>query len=256
MAFVVTSSSLRRSQAQFKKTICAHHAREDSPAPPESRIHPNFASSTRFLAPRISTTNSMEFPLANTLGVVMEAPELDFHAAASIRAEYAHMAISKYGAYAALFTEPTMNPEAVSAADEYFPLSRRYEVPVIDFDLEDPEQPSFTVSRGKAFVDDTLTDDGEDSAQSSDAQAVVDLKFPGFRRNRAPVITFDSGQLGVKVQMMEIQGCPSTPLYESAFPAETRFMAPKIDLKAPKGDWDQSGYVSLKMEEIQLNMNP
>lgn len=242
-----------------ERNTCTVRMRADTEAPPESRVAPYYPMKGRHHAPVLSFQDVKDAELMNMIGLNMEETALDLVAAAELRSKIdAPLVYENHGIdFGSLLTSAVEDPNALTVVDRYFPSSRRYEVPVIELTNEkDGDEDSFSIkiSAGKAFADPDIDDKPVANALTSDSEGLpgtVRRAYGAMVRNKAPVIEFGDGELSISMSMQEIQGEPDKAKYDAE-----RFncFAPVIDLKAPAGDWDTSGYVSVAAEEIQLPM--
>jgi hypothetical protein len=234
----------------------------DHSAPPESRVAPYYPAATRHLAPMLNLHAVPGADLLSKIGLQMVAPMLDTATADEILRKYSTPTLSETDGFdfASVLPGDARDRNAASVADEYFPASRRNEVPVFACEGSskmNEEDCFFTVSRG--VIESTGPLDDEPVPQSHNlalapggGAAAVNKKY-GRSLNKAPVISFSSaGNFGISLVMEEICGEPSTDLYDSK---KFNNRAPVISLKRPAGDWDTSGFVNVSSEELALPLN-
>lgn len=192
----------------------------------------------------------------------MEEVPLDMKAGAAILAEYRPGYVKESGDFSNLFSSDIEDTSAESPADRYFPATRRYEVPVIGITGNTEEQGSVTLAVGKIVpgeVDDgpaAATEAADVAAREGPfwkrsvkpgAEDAVLRNFGEIDRNKAPVIDLSSGDLAVSVVMQEITGQPAADMYANRY-----MQAPLIRIKAPAGEWDNSAFIEVSSEEVQL----
>lgn len=199
----------------------------------------------------------------NKIGVVREEVELDMETGTALLAEYRPAYVKQSGDFDSIFSSDCEDKSGKSVADCYFPMARRYEVPVIEIIKgKTEEEGSVTLAVGKivpADVDDgpaAMTEDEDIAAREGsfwkreaklDADEAIERNFGKLNINKAPVISLEGGELSVSMAMEEITGHAPAGTY-----ADRYMQAPSIRMKAPEGNWDQSGFIEVGSEEVQL----
>ncbi|KAK1865586.1 hypothetical protein I4F81_008115 [Pyropia yezoensis] len=215
----------------------------DSMPPPARLYEAAFPAAGRFHAPVITVRSTGEDASSR---VAVAAPEiaLDTATAAEVLGNATlRVALSTEGGSGALFRGPATDAAASSVVDRCYPPARRYEMPVINLDASG-EWLSVAVSRWLS------------TRPASSPAAVVDAAFPPTTRGLAPEIVFAPGTLGVSLAMTPATGgVPDEAAYED-FVSKGLHCAPRIDIRAPAGAWDEvGGYISVASEEVQLPMD-
>lgn len=196
----------------------------------------------------------------NKVGLVMEAVPLDLEAGAALLAAARPSYVKETGDFARLFSSSVEDASAEAAPERYFPMARRYEVPWIEIVPGADEGGSVTLAVGTVVsegVEDDAAQDAADAAAAAregafwkapaapEAKGVVERNFGAVSRNKAPVI--EIGALGFSIGMQEITGEPPAGVF-----ADRYMVAPRIRIKAPAGEWDDSAFVEVSSEEVQL----
>lgn len=251
----------------------------DSMPPPARLYEAAFPAAGRFHAPVITVRSTGEDASSR---VAVAAPEiaLDTATAAEVLDNATlRVALSTEGGSGALFRGPATDAAASSVVDRCYPPARRYEMPVINLDASG-EWLSVAVSR-LTTVDGVAAEAAAEAAAAAAATAegafwkkrsgtpgwlstrpasspaaVVDAAFPPTTRGLAPEIVFAPGALGVSLAMTPATGgVPDEAAYED-FVSKGLHCAPRIDIRAPAGAWDEvGGYISVASEEVQLPMD-
>lgn len=250
-------------------------------APPGSRYAPHFPEKGRFQAPEIRL-HKTEMELVNTVSLRMsEVPLDETHAAElmrNIRASTNLQKVLKSGSFGQIFDTKPINTslgidEKSLPQDKYFPVERRNEVPLISVDYSSDRTPELTLGvttldcalSGEALEEDVQLGQREVQVdafwkrkgtagvidRSRNVNTVVQSNFGMQYRNKAPVVRIDFDSLSV--QLESITGEPEKMReMENVYPKEKRYFAPRIRMKAPKGDWDSSAYLEVASTEVQL----
>ncbi|GAB0490461.1 hypothetical protein MMPV_001698 [Pyropia vietnamensis] len=281
MAFASTYAGAALSSSMEVRR-CAHRptvTMVDSAPPPARLYEAAFPAAGRFHAPFIAVRSTGDDA---TSVVSVAAPEvpLDVDAAAKVFNTAAfRVALTTEGGSGALFRGPISDGAAASVVDRYYPPARRYEMPVISLDSAG-EWLSVAVSRSTTVEKVAAEKAAETEAAAAATKegafwkkrsgtpgwlstrpaaspaAVVDAAFPQNTRGLAPEIVFAPGTLGVSLAMTPATGgVPDEAAYEG-YVSQGLHCAPRIDIRAPAGPWDNvGGYISVASEEVQLPMD-
>lgn len=198
--------------------------------------------------------------LVNKIGLVMEEVPLYIEETAELLAGLRATYVKESGNFASLFVKDAVDTEASDPVERYFPEFRRDEAPIIEISGDAEAPVSVSVSVGKVVAEaapdnrdeaaEILKRAGEfwkrDKAEAS-TEVVVNRNFGPTTRNMAPVIEILEGRLGISVGMEIIDGMADKGAFEERY-----MLAPKIRMKQPMGEWDNSGYVEVGCEEVRL----
>lgn len=281
MAFVSTFAGAALS-SRTEARRCAHRptvSMVDSAPPPARLYDAAFPAAGRFHAPFIAVQSTGDDA---TSIVSVAAPEvaLDMATAAEVFSTAAlRVALTTEGGSGALFRGPAADGAAASVVDRYYPPARRYEMPVINLDsagewlsvavsrlttvenvaaemVAEAEAAAAATAEGAFWKKRSGTPGWLSTRPAASPAAVVDAAFPPNTRGLAPEIVFAPGTLGVSLAMTPATGgVPDEAAYE-VYVSKGLHFAPRIDIRAPAGPWDNvGGYISVASEEVQLPMD-
>lgn len=281
MAFVCTFAGVPLSPTAEARR-CARRpavAMVDSPPPPARLYEAAYPAASRFHAPVI-TLRSTGDDVSSVVAVAAPEVALDTAAAAEVLATATlRVALTTEGASGALFRGPATDGGAESVVDRCYPPARRYEAPVINLDASggwlsvavsklatvegvaaeataEAAAAAASAAEGAFWKAPRGTPGWPSSRPPASAAAVVDAAFPPPTRGLAPEIQFAPGTLAVSLAMTPATGgVPDEAAYEG-YAAKGLHCAPRIELRAPVGAWDNvGGYISVSSEEVQLPLD-
>lgn len=258
MAFVtplVLGSSVIRGQRVSHAAVCAPTRGPTMGAatqpPGEGAFDRFYPAKGRFLAPKLSFKHYDGMELLDMIQLDYSEVPLDLAEAARLKGTIKTDFLSKETGFdfGGLFFADAEDASATSAVDRYYPAVRRYEVPLLSFDVSNDEKAcSLKVEYGTVVPEGEVDDEPVTEAAEEGLPAVVTRSYGDAIRNLAPVIDFGESELSLSVSMQAIHGGPDP----SAYPSKFDNCAPEILIKPEMFDGDISAFVSVASPEVQL----